>query len=91
MDLGDHDNAVRVTSLHIIAGIDLTQADLAGDRRDDAAIGQVQLLRIDQRLVGLHRREVLLGSRDLRIDGLARDRVLRQQRSIALQIHLRIF
>ena len=85
------DDAVGIAGLHVIAGIDLAQPDPPGDRRDDAAIGQVELLRVDLRLVGLHRRLVLRDQRDLRVAGLLRDRVLRDQRVVALQVELGVF
>ena len=88
--MGDHDDAVGIAGLNIIAGIDLAQPDAAGDRRDDAAIGQVELLGVDLRLIGFDRRLVLRDQRNLRVTGLLGDRVLRDQGVVALQIHLRV-
>ena len=74
--------------LHVIAGVDLTQPDPAGHRRDDAAIGQVELLHIDLRLIGFDRRLVLSDERHLRIAGLPGDRVLRHQRVVPFEVEL---
>ena len=62
--------------LHIIAGIDQTQPDAAGDRRDDVAISDIQRLRVDQRLILFHRALVLLDDEDLVLGLLMRDRIL---------------
>ena len=89
--MGDDDDAVRITRLDVIAGVNLAQPDAAGDRRDDAAIGQVQLLGVDLGLIGLHDRRLLLHRRRLGVEGLARDRVLCDERLVALQIDLGVF
>src|SRR5439155_23248643 len=91
LQLGYDDDAVRITRLDVIAGVNLAQPDAAGDRRDDTAIGQVQLLGVDLRLIGLHDRRLLLHRRRLSIQGLAGDRVLCDERLIALQIDLGVF
>ena len=76
LHLGDHGNAARAGGLHVISRIDQAQADAAGDRRNDVAIGDVQRLRIDLRLVELHRALVLLHDEDLILGLLARYRIL---------------
>ena len=91
MELGDDDDAVGVAHLDVIAGIHLAQPDPTGNRRDDAAIGQVQLLRIDLRLVGLYGTAILLDERGLGVGGLSRDRVLRHQGLIAGEVDLGVF
>ena len=73
----------------VVARIDLAQTDAARHRRRDARVDQVELEGIDVRLVRLHRAFVLLDERRLRVDLLARDRVLREQRLIALQVEPR--
>ena len=65
---------VVLAGLHVIAGIDLAQPDPPVDRRDDMAIGQVQLGAVDLRLVGLHRAGVLRHQEALVVDLLLRDR-----------------
>ena len=76
--------------LHVVAGIDLAQADPPVDRRDDVAIGQVQLGAVDRALVGLHRARVLLHQEALVVDLLLGDRILPPQRLVALQVGLRL-
>ena len=64
--------------------------DCAIDRRDDVRVDQIELLRVDQRLIGLHRPLVLLDEIDLILFGLSRDRVLPQQRLVAGQVDFRL-
>ena len=77
--------------MHDVAGVHLAQPDPSADRGDDAAIGQVQLLRVDLGLVGLDRAAILLDERGLSVEGLSGDRVLRHQRLVARKIELGIF
>ena len=76
--------------VHDVAGIDLAQADAPADRRGDARVGELQPGVVDRRLVGLHRALVLPHQRFLRVDLLLRDRVLREQRPVALEVELRV-
>ena len=76
--------------LQVIAGVDQPQADAAADRRDDVAIGDVELGGVDLRLIGRHRRLVLRDEEDLILDLLARDRILLAQRLVAREIGLRL-
>ena len=46
-DLGDHDEAVGVARRDVVALVDLTQPDPAVERRDDLAVGEVDLGRFD--------------------------------------------
>ena len=59
LDLGDDHDAVGIGHLDVIALIDLAQADPPADRRDDAAISDVEVGGVDLRLVARHRRLVL--------------------------------
>ncbi len=81
---------VALVGLHVISRIDQAQADAAGDRRNDVAIGDIQRLRVDQPLILLHRALVLLHDEDLIFGLLAGDRILLGQRLIALEVHLRL-
>ena len=66
------------------------KSDAAADRRGDARIGELQLRAVDRALVRLHRALVLAHQRLLRVDLLLRDRVLREQRPVALEVDLRV-
>src|SRR6266851_2274356 len=90
LQLGDHDDAVRVTGLHVIARVDLTQPDPAGHRRNDAAIGEVELLYVDLRLIRFDSGLILGDERHLRVSGLPGDRVLRHQRIVPFEVELGI-
>ena len=57
-------------------------------RRDDAGIDEVELGVVDQRLVGDDWRLVLAHQRGLGVVLLAGDRILRDQRLVALQVDL---
>ena len=62
----------------------------AADRRCHAAVGELQLGAVDLALVGLDRALVLANQRFLRIDLLLRNRILREQRTVALEVELRV-
>src|SRR5262249_37761874 len=79
-----------VGGLHVIAGIDQTKPDTARDRRDNAAIGNVQRLRVDQALVLFYRADILLDDEDLILGLLPGDRVLLGERLVTFEIHLRL-
>ena len=76
---------------HDVARVHLAQADAAGDRGDHARIRELQLRVVDVALVGLHRGLVLAHERLLRVDLLLRNRILREQRAIALDVDARVF
>ena len=86
-----HHDAAGGAGLHVIAGIDLPQTDAPVRRRDDVAIGQVELLRLDLRLVVIDRALVLFDGPHLVLIGLPGDRLLVGERSVALEVHLRLF
>ena len=77
-----------VAGLDVISRIDQAQADAAGDRRDDVAVDDVELLLIDLRLIELHRAFVLLHDVDLILILLAGDRILLGQFLVARQVDL---
>ena len=81
---------VELPDLDVIAGVDLAQADAAGDRRDDAAIGEIELGIVDLRLVELDRAFVLIDDVDLILRLLACDRVLGRELLIAREIDARL-
>jgi len=90
LELGDHDEAVRVRSVDDVSRIDLPQSDAAGDRRGNPRIRQLQLRVVDCRLVSDQRGFHLAHQRLLRVDLLLRDRVLCEQCPITLKVDLRI-
>ena len=90
VELGNHDEARRIRSLHVVPGVDEPQADAAGNRRNDVGIIDVELGRVDHRLVGRHRRLVLRDEEGLVVDLLMRDRVLLAQGDIAREVGLRL-
>ena len=90
LHLGDDGEPGGVAGLHVIARIDQAQADPAGDRRDDVAIDDVELLLIDLRLIELHRALVLLHDVDLILVLLPGDRILLGQFLIAREVDLRL-
>ena len=90
LQLGDHDQAVRVAGAHDVAEVDLAQPEAAADRRGDAAVDQLQLGGVDRRLVDLDGGLVLAHQGFLRIDLLFGDRILLEQRAIAFHVDLRV-
>ena len=74
----------------VVAEIDLAQADPAVDRRDDVRVGDVELLLVDEGLVGRDRALVLLHQGGLGVDVLLRDRVLLAQPLVAGEVELRV-
>jgi hypothetical protein len=85
-ELRDHHDAGRVRRAHDVARVDLAQADAAADRSDHARVGELQLRIVDVALIGLHRGLVLAHQRLLRVDLLLRNRILCEQRAIALDV-----
>src|SRR4029077_10701199 len=65
LQLRDDRDAAGARGLHVIARIDQAQPDAAGHRRDDVAIGDVERLRVDLRLIDLYRSLVLLDQKGL--------------------------
>ena len=84
------DDAGGVGGLQIIAGVDQPQADPSGDRRDDVGIGDIELGRLDLRLVGDDRRLVLGDQRLLVVDLLLGDRILLVELFVAGEVALRL-
>ena len=91
LKLRNHDNAVGVARRDIITQVDLAQSDATVDRREDPAIIQIHLGRLDRGAVGFDRALVLGDKRDLRIQRLVRHRILCRQPLIAREIDLRSF
>ena len=74
----------------MLPGSTWRKPDAAADRRGDAGVGELQLRAVDLALVDLHRAFVLAHERRLRVDLLLRDRVLLEQRAVALEVELRV-
>ena len=91
LHLSDRHQSVAVAGMDDISRIDLPQSDPAADRRDDARIGELQPGIVDRALVGLDGPLKLANQRRLRVDLLLGDRILREQRLVALEIDLRVF
>ena len=89
MQLRDDDDAVGVAGRHVVALVDLTQADAAVERRHDTAVSEVDLGGFHRRLVGFYRALILGDQSDLRIQRLVRHGVLRRQSLVARQVDLR--
>ena len=89
-ELRDHDDAVGVAGAHDVARVHLAQADAAADRGDDPRVRELQLRVVDAALVGLHRGLVLAHQRLLRVDLLAGNRILLEQRAIARDVDPRV-
>jgi hypothetical protein len=90
LQLRDHHQAVGVARSHDVAGIDQAQAGAAADRRSDARVGELQLRVLDLAAVDAHRALVLADEGELGVDLLLGDRVLLEQRLVALQVELRV-
>jgi len=88
--LRNDDDAGGVGRLQIIAGVDQPQAHPSGDRRDDVGIGEIELGRLDLRLVGDDRRLVLGDQRLLVVDLLLGDRILLVELFVAGEVALRL-
>ena len=89
LQLRDDDDAVGVARRDVVALVDLAQSDAAVERRQDVAILQVDLGGLDRGGIGFHRALILRDQRDLRVERLARHRVLRGQPLVAREIDLR--
>ncbi len=87
-ELVDDDDAVGIAGRDVVSLVDLAQADAPGDRRHDVRVLQVHLGRADLGLIRLDRADVLIDERALRVELLAGDGILLDQRFIALQIEL---
>ncbi len=90
IEFGDDDDAGRVRRLQVVAGVDEPDADPPVDRRHDARIVEVELGRLNLRLIGLNRRLVLRHQRLLVGHLLLGDRVLLGERFVAFEVALRL-
>ena len=88
LQLRQHDDPVGVGKIDVIAGIDQPQADPPGDRRDDMAIIDVEVLLGDQGLVGGDLTLVLPDDKGLILRRLAGDGILFEQGRVALVVEL---
>ena len=88
LQLRDDDD--RTAHAHVVARIDLTQADASGHGRRDLRVTDIHFRVVDLSLIGLHRALVLMHERLLRVELLLGNRILREQRGVAIQIDLRI-
>ena len=76
--------------MQVVAGIDLPDAGLAGNRRGDRRVVQLSLGAVDRRLVALDLGAELGHQCALRIERLLAGEILRCQRDIAVEVALRI-
>ncbi len=90
IDLGDDDDAGGVGGLQVVSRIDEPEPHPAGNRRNDMGVGDVELGRLDHRLVGGDRRFVLGDQRDLVGDLLHGDRILLGELLKASEVALRL-
>ncbi len=89
LQLRDHCQAGEIGGMHDIAGVDHAQPDAARDRRDDAAIGQLQPGTLDLSLIGLDRTLALLDQGNLTVNLLLRGLLRFEQQVISIQVELR--
>ena len=73
-----------------VIGCNWVQPDAAGNGRGDARVDELQPRILEQALVELHNAFVLTHERDLRVELLAWNRILREQGSIAFEVNARI-
>jgi hypothetical protein len=90
LQLGDHDQAVLIGRVHDVAGVHEAQAETPGERRGDAAVGELELDVVDLPPVGLHHALVLVDQLDLRVELLVGGRVLGDERPVALEVDARV-
>ena len=90
LELRDDDDAVGVAGVHDVAGIDLPQAEAAADRRGDARIGELQPRVLHLTRVHADRAFVLAHERSLGVDLLLGDRILLEERVVALEVEPRV-
>ena len=90
MQLHDRHDARRVGRMHDVAGVDEAKARFSRERRTDCRIADLRLGVVDRRLVALDLRDELIDRRLLRVELLARNRVLLGEGGIALQVELRV-
>jgi len=88
-DLGDDGDAGSAPRTDVVARVHRAQANAAIDGRGDGGITQVELRGLHLGLVGNHRAFELLGQGGLRVQVLARNRILVPQGLVALERHAR--
>ncbi|OIQ80319.1 hypothetical protein GALL_379250 [mine drainage metagenome] len=88
LHLGNRHDACGIGGMNLISRIHQAQADNPVERRRDAAIAQLQPGVVHLRLIHGNRRTGLAQQGLLRIHLLPGNGILRQQRGIAIQIHL---
>src|ERR1700722_6090878 len=89
MQLCNDDDTIGVARRDIVTLIDLTYPDAAVERRQDPAIGQVDLCGFHGCLIRFHRALILGDESDLSIQRLMRHGVLRCQPLVSRQVDLR--
>ena len=90
LDLGEHDEAARIVGVDHVAGIHEAEPGAAGDRRDDARVGELEANAVDLPLVGLDGRRELGDRGGLGVHLLLRDEAALDQGAVALEIHARV-
>ncbi len=90
VDLRHHHQAVGLRGGDVVAGVDLSQADAAVDRRADVAVGDVLLGGRDLALVGQHVALILADHEYLIFSSLRGDALLALQQLVAVVVELRL-
>ena len=90
LDLGEHHEAARVVGVHHVARVDEPQPGPAGDRGEDAAVGELEADGVDVALVGLDGRRDLRHGGGLGVELLLRDEAALDQGLVALEIEARV-
>jgi hypothetical protein len=89
LQLGNNNETVGVAWRHVVALVYQAQPDATVQRRQDAAVLQVDLGGLNRRTVGFHRALILRNQSHLRIECLPGHGILRRETLIAGQIDLR--
>ena len=90
LHLRDDDEPVRVRGVNHVARVDEPEPDAAADRRRDARVREVEPRGVDLSLIGLEHAFALRDGRGLRVELLLRNRVLRRENPVALEVQLRV-
>src|SRR6185369_4773496 len=91
LQLGDDEHAVGIGGMNDVARIDQTQTDSSGDRRSDAAIGDLNFGVVDLSLIDVYDALILMDRGDLCVELLLRDRILAIGDLVTVEIDLCVF
>jgi hypothetical protein len=90
LHLGQHHEAARVVGVHHVPRVDEPQPGPAGDRREDAAVGELEADGVDVALVGLDGRRDLRHAGRLGVELLLGDEAALDQGPVALEVEARV-